>query len=771
VSKRGRSTSPGPAGHSRRFTALAQRRSGAPHRYAALRRRESRDAAVIQAIRHKLAQAGYRPGSPIKRVNLEGPPVAVQPQQDPVSHAVTAAVAIAFVLPLFFAFVGGKMMPARNLADAGSHRFSHVAFAALGGRQASMMRERQSPRGGVMLANSHAASIALSRPARIPIAGLSSPLHTATTATRLTIQHPTEQENVTGRSSPGHTAARRERAVARPAGDDATRTTRARSLEQRVAVVLRSIFMPALPVARPPVIARAPTAGRVAPIVPVQRLPVFESRHIQPTHGLTGPEHPAPQATPEGSGVRLALAPPTETTRQPRVGPWTLSPDGTWRTEVEAPPGSRDVSFSTTAGELIKLEPSSVHPDAATLDLASARPVRVVMTWPGHSVVKLLPAPDDHPEAFSVAARALGPHLVRVGWTPLAAAVGVDSYRILRSDNEGGPPEIVATVAAGQHAWQDGTVAPGATYRYTVVAQAADDPLQASTGVISTPPALDTQPISSLRGKGMFLYFSTLPGDARSFRRYDPQDIVARARAAGIRVIELRMARGACMMAETPAARAWLNQTIDAAAQAGITLLAWTVPRRDNAEDIAQSVAAAAYRTPKGNGFAGLALDLETGSNYMGDGRTARQAMVAYVAAVRAALGPGYLLVAIVESPAMGHADADYPYAAIARYASVLQPMEYWHYFDRSVHHKYGREEVAGAAARAVSRLRALAGRDVTIDLAGQSVDLAGTGSPSGREIAWSLAGAKGAGAVGEVFFDWAGTRPDGWAAIQAFDW
>ncbi len=393
------------------------------------------------------------------------------------------------------------------------------------------------------------------------------------------------------------------------------------------------------------------------------------------------------------------------------------------------------------------------------------------MTWPGHLTAKLLPAPDDHPEAFSVAARALGPHLVQVGWTPLAAAAGVSSYRILRFDNEGGPPELVAIVGAGRHAWQDRTVAPDATYRYTIVAQAGNDPLQASTGIINTPPDLVAQPISSLRGKGMFLYFSTLPGDAHSFRRYDPQAVVAQARAVGIRVIELRMARGACAMAETPASRAWLNRLIDTAAESGITLLAWTVPRRDNAEDIAQSVAAAAYRTPQGHGFAGLALDLETGSNYMGDGWEASQAMVAYAAAVRAALGPAYLLVAIVQSPAMEYAPADYPYAAIARYASVLQPMEYWHYFDQSVHHEYGRAEVAGAAARAVSRLRALAGRDVAVDLAGQSADLVGTGSPSGREIAWSLAGARGAGAIGEVFFDWVGTRPDEWAAIQAFDW
>jgi len=70
-----------------------------------------------------------------------------------------------------------------------------------------------------------------------------------------------------------------------------------------------------------------------------------------------------------------------------------------------------------------------------------------------------------------------------------------------------------------------------------------------------------------------------------------------------------------------------------------------------------------------------------------------------------------------------------------------------------------------------VARTRALAGRDIPVDVAGQSVDLEGTGAPSGREISWSLGGAKSAGGIGETFFDWAGTRPDAWAAIQAFDW
>jgi hypothetical protein len=268
----------------------------------------------------------------------------------------------------------------------------------------------------------------------------------------------------------------------------------------------------------------------------------------------------------------------------------------------------------------------------------------------------------------------------------------------------------------------------------------------------------------------MFLYFSSLAADPRYFRHYEPAEVIAEAQRAGIHVIELRMARGACTMAQTQAAHAWLDHLIDDAAAADIRLLAWTVPRRVTTQDLAQTIAAAEYTTANGNGFDGLALDLETGQNYMGDGAKARERMVEYIHDVRAATGPRYLIVATVASPRFAD-ESDYPYAGIARYADVLQPMEYWHYFDEAAHHEYGRGEVAGAAAAAVAQTRELAGRDIPVNVAGQSVALEGTGAPSGREIRWSLDASKSGGAIGETFFDWAGTGPDAWAAIQAFDW
>ncbi|HEV2038074.1 MAG TPA: hypothetical protein VGQ96_05640 [Candidatus Eremiobacteraceae bacterium] len=480
----------------------------------------------------------------------------------------------------------------------------------------------------------------------------------------------------------------------------------------------------------------------------------------------------APAAEPTVRHIALApstIAPPRHHTP---TSQWSLSPDGTWTALVHAPSGMRNVSFTASTGQIIALERSAVDSDAATVTIGWSRPVAVSISSDAGSATKTLPAPDDGPAAFAATARAVGPHLVNVGWTPLAQNADVVDYKVYRSAGDGVEAQLVAQVAAIKHSWRDLAAAASSSYRYDVVAETATGAIDANTQAVSTPDEMPAAPASVLAGKGMFLYFSSLDDDARSFRHYHPEAVIAEAQKAGIHVIELRMARGSCPMAQTAQSRAWLNRIIDAAARANISLIAWTVPRRVTTQDVAQTIEAAAYKTPAGNGFVGLALDLETGDRYMGDGRKASASLVQYIKAVRSAAGPHYLIVATVASPHMGnHTNEDYPYAKIAAYADVLQPMEYWHYFDETSHHEYARREVTGAAAAAVARTRELAGRDIPVNVAGQSVDLQGTGAPSGREIMWSLNGAKSAGGIGETFFDWAGTRPDAWAAIQAFDW
>jgi hypothetical protein len=530
-----------------------------------------------------------------------------------------------------------------------------------------------------------------------------------------------------------------------------------------------------------------PTAQLVEPapqaVAPVQQ-PVAESQ--QPIAWQQHVVTAQPPATPSSRPAQVALAPHGTSPAPPRKvmvpakpavhaqpeSPWKLSPDGTWTALIHAPADSRGADFTSSTGQIISLERSAIDGEAATVTIGWSRPVVVTISSAGGSATQTLSAPDDGLADFAAVARAVGPHLVNVGWTPLAQSAGVADYKVYRSSGEADDTQLVARLPATKHSWHDLQVAAQLSYRYDIVAETATGAVDAGTQVVTTPDELPVAPSSVLAGKGMFLYFSSIDGDARIFKRYDPEGVIVEAQKANIRVIELRMARGSCAMAQTSQAHAWLNRLLDAAARANISLIAWTVPRRVTTQDISQTLAAAAYKTPAGSGFAGLALDLETGDHYMGDGRKATVSLVQYIKTVRAAAGPHYLIVATVASPGMGnHTNEDYPYAKIAAYADVLQPMEYWHYYYETAHHEYVRREVAGAAAKAVARTRELAGRDIPVNVAGQTVDLEGTGSPSGREIMWSLNGAKSAGGIGETFFDWAGTRPDAWAAIQAFDW
>ena len=461
---------------------------------------------------------------------------------------------------------------------------------------------------------------------------------------------------------------------------------------------------------------------------------------------------------------------PLAVNRKPQ-SPWALTPDGTWTAVIHAPAMS-SADFTSSTGQIIALERSALDGDAATVTIGWSRPVVATISSAGGTSSETLAAPDDGLTAFAATARAVGPHLVNIGWTPLAVSADVAGYKVYRSSSDGDDMQLVAELPATKHSWHDPQVGPESSFRYDVVAETAGGSVDANTETVTTPRELPIAPASVLAGKGMFLYFSSIDSDVRFFKRYDPEAVIAEAQKADIRVIELRMARGSCEMAQTSEAHLWLNRLVDAAARANISLIAWTVPRRVTTQDVSQTIAAAAYTTPAGNGFSGLALDLETGDHYMGYGRKATASLVQYIKTVRTAVGPHYLIVATVASPGIGnHTNQDYPYAKIAAYANVLQPMEYWHYFYEAAHHEYVRREVAGAAAKAVARTRELAGRDIPVNVAGQSVDLEGTGAPSGREIMWSLNGAKSAGGIGETFFDWAGTRPDAWAAIQAFDW
>ncbi|HEY9085619.1 MAG TPA: hypothetical protein VIN40_06755, partial [Candidatus Tyrphobacter sp.] len=109
-----------------------------------------------------------------------------------------------------------------------------------------------------------------------------------------------------------------------------------------------------------------------------------------------------------------------------------------------------------------------------------------------------------------------------------------------------------------------------------------------------------------------------------------------------------------------------------------------------------------------------------------------------------------------------------YPYAQIARFADVLQPMAYWRMLRR--------RPTTPAQVRAIliasyAKLEREAARRIPIGIGGQTDAEGRNGYPPGDEITASLSTSKRIGAIGECFFAWDGTQRDQWSAIAAFPW
>jgi len=464
--------------------------------------------------------------------------------------------------------------------------------------------------------------------------------------------------------------------------------------------------------------------------------------------------------------------------------PWRLTADGTWVATVQAAYQSvagesenkprAKVDFSTSDGETLELDPWLYQNPAILITLAHSGQVDVNASsiLPDVGSANLtLPAPPDDASSFVAVAKAIGPHLVSIGWSPLAQGESVSEYRVYRRHPEG-TRALMAVVSPGGHAWRDTSVSSSQPYQYSVVAQRPGGDLIAVAEPLQTPGEMPLTTLTTISGKGMFLFFSPDTNDPNSYAQFDPYEVVAKAAKAGVGELELRMSRGTFFEAASSESQAWLDRLIDASASAGIKLLAWSVPRRNTAEDVAESVMLARYRTPAGNGFAGLALDLEPGDQYMGPRPMASDRMAGYMEMARQAVGPDYLLVATVMSPRLTRwTNDDYPYSRIARYASAMQPMEYWHHYRGDAHHEYARTDVTGHCSDVVGLTQSLAGRQLPVNVAGQSTDLGSTGTPSADELDWCLGAAKSAGAIGEMFFNWRGTTDDQWAAIEAYRW
>ena len=326
-----------------------------------------------------------------------------------------------------------------------------------------------------------------------------------------------------------------------------------------------------------------------------------------------------------------------------------------------------------------------------------------------------------------------------------------------------GKQTLAATLRAPSSSWDDDTVAPGRVARYAVVR-----PHAAAADVhANVPPQLPDSGVDAIRGKSAWLAFSADPLDDGAYTKLDVDGIVDTAVRAGVRSIELRLAYGA-FDEVTPQAKATIDRLIDGLAARRVAVIGWTVPRTTAFDDVARNAAVAAYRTPNGNGITGLAIDVERGEEFMGDGPRGYAALRDYVGIVRRAVGPRVLLIATVEDPYLEHLDErTFPYREIARDADVLQPMTYL----RMLGPWDSVPKVQTAVAGSVALVRRLAERDVPIDVGAQTGVLSKRGAPPGDELAAAIDASRRAGAIGVTFYDWTGTGPEQWDVIAKAGW
>lgn len=257
-------------------------------------------------------------------------------------------------------------------------------------------------------------------------------------------------------------------------------------------------------------------------------------------------------------------------------------------------------------------------------------------------------------------------------------------------------------------------------------------------------------------GKGMWLTLGTIT-------QSDPNAIVRAARANGITNLYLEAAISPLGFH----GRDSVGPLIDAAHRAHLTVIAWVYPYLyDIAGDVALTRQVSSYRTPAGNGFDGIAADLERNMT----AGTIR----AYSQLVRAYLGSHYLLVGVTYPP---QSDPTYPFAEVARQYNVIAPMDYWHqtrtgYGLNYGHMRYGFNYSYRYAVDSVMQIRAQTGT-VPIAPIGQTFDnygRLGMGplAPSEAEEKGFIAGSKEAGAVGVSFFQWMTAAAGEWRAIHA---
>jgi hypothetical protein len=163
----------------------------------------------------------------------------------------------------------------------------------------------------------------------------------------------------------------------------------------------------------------------------------------------------------------------------------------------------------------------------------------------------------------------------------------------------------------------------------------------------------------------------------------DPSTAVPAMRARGIKTIYIETARYNSSSAfDFPAA---IGAWIEAAHANGMKIVGWYLPAYSTYlnNDVSRTVAIATYRSPAGQAFDGLGIDIEYKTS--GQARTAWFSDIAtHLARVRAGVTSAYPIGGIIVPPLAMDLNptlwSGFPWAALGTNANVVLPMGYWSY-------------------------------------------------------------------------------------------
>lgn len=249
-------------------------------------------------------------------------------------------------------------------------------------------------------------------------------------------------------------------------------------------------------------------------------------------------------------------------------------------------------------------------------------------------------------------------------------------------------------------------------------------------------------------------------------------------KARGVRTVYLQTGTySTAAFAEEPAIIRWL----DVAHARGIKVIGWYLPSYEDpvTVEVTKTAAIATFKTPSGNRFDGLGIDIEwRNARTPNENGTYRRlsndefftGVTAHLRLVRSRVGVSFPIGAIPFAPLdmepeLGGNWGGFPWSSIGRFADVVLPMSYWT-------NRYGRCDdgdsrycVTGYTRENIRRARALTG--LPVHIIGGVTNVARLGTTETRAF---VAAARAENAFGGSLYDASHTASSEWTELAGLN-